>query len=181
MTKQVLVIPQSTLINNDIWPNQVARDHGFLVDKEIAEKNPDLLQIIPYVIIGDENDNQLVATYYRGGESERRLDTLRSCGFGGHVEKRGSFAVSDAAHRELKEEVNFETRDRLFVGWIRTYDEVGRVHLGACYYTEGGRDELTPSAATGPIEWLHRRTIQGIEWEPWSVSAAYLVAACLGR
>jgi len=52
------------------------------IDREIAEKDDNFLQIIPYVLIF--NDANEIFTYTRNG-TEIRLKGLRSAGIGGHI------------------------------------------------------------------------------------------------
>lgn len=68
---------------------------GFdFVDRESAEKNPDLKQIIPYIILSTKDGNH-TAVYNRQG-SEKRLHDLWSIGIGGHINPVDSNFIQEA-------------------------------------------------------------------------------------
>ena len=173
--KLTLAIPQATELTNHMYPNVVTETVGFYHPRQLLEPNANFLQVIPYVVIIDRDNAGFCASYQRGGEGERRLDAFRSIGFGGHIDTEDNRDVSKAAQRELQEEVGFKSIPSiLFCGWIRTYDDAGVVHIGACYVLTTERHRLSPSKSIGEIEWVDRRRVQGMQWEQWSVIAARL-------
>lgn len=126
-----------------LLPTQIADRVG----PNSCEENPALQQIIPYLVLINENDEILM--YSRGaGGAESKLVSKLSIGFGGHVDAAPpdgttlhSWIVSEA-RRELEEEADFvdDTAKIIFDGLIfdrsrateddgiRTY--VGQVHVG---------------------------------------------------
>jgi predicted NUDIX family phosphoesterase len=104
-----------------------------------AERDPQLKQLIPYVIL---RFGSSVFTYVRGKQSgETRLVALRSIGVGGHIELMDGqpdlFSpdhtfYESAAQREVEEEVVLTTEyESRIVALINDdSNDVGSVHLG---------------------------------------------------
>ncbi len=69
--------------------------HGFFVERERAEVNPNWKQIIPYSIVVYEGRVMLLRRTSRGGEA--RLHDKLSIGVGGHVNPVDMPASSDAS------------------------------------------------------------------------------------
>lgn len=136
---------------------RVVREQGFFVERERAERDPELKQIIPYTIVtraaaaprvdaaradaqGEELEVLLLKRLARGGE--RRLHDKLSIGVGGHVDpsdveptdgRGGREAVLErGTRRELDEELALERE----LTWRRVgllnddSNPVGAVHLG---------------------------------------------------
>lgn len=112
----------------------------FFVDRDIAERDADYKQLIPYVVLRFRG---LIFAYHRGARSsEARLRGRISIGLGGHI---GESDVGDhlltreiyhrAARREMEEEVELSSPyDERIVGLINDdSDEVGRVHFGVVH------------------------------------------------
>lgn len=113
-----------------------------IAQRESAETDETLRQIIPYVVL--VNDNDEVLTYSRTKEAgEARLHGNWSIGFGGHVDLEDvvfensvidlGATVSLACKRELQEELALSihasrTHSAGFI--LDNSDEVGRVHAG---------------------------------------------------
>jgi predicted NUDIX family phosphoesterase len=105
--------------------------------RDEAEVNPAYKQLIPYVVLVCEGR---ALSYVRGKEAdEARLHSMRSVGFGGHIEPSDESLFFSplqlyrkAAEREVLEEVNLRTTyTEEVVGLINDdSNEVGRVHLG---------------------------------------------------
>jgi predicted NUDIX family phosphoesterase len=105
--------------------------------REGAEADPAYKQLIPYVVLAC---GERILSYVRGRESdEGRLHSMRSIGFGGHIEPSDESLFASpleiyrkAAEREVLEEVNLQTTyTESVVGLINDdSNEVGRVHLG---------------------------------------------------
>ena len=106
------------------------------VDRDAAETDESLRQIIPYVLL--RNDDS-VACYQRSKKTpEGRLAGKHSIGFGGHINPidgtpHDTLELIDICmEREVAEEVR-DTRcvTTNFLGFIRVDDNaVGKVHLG---------------------------------------------------
>ncbi len=111
------------------WANNT-----FYFDREKAELDPSLKQLIPYVVVFKQ-DNILV--YQRVSSSsykEERLRNLYSIGVGGHVEHPES--IEQAMIRELEEEfgLSVKKQDLKLVGFINDdSNSVGSVHFGVVY------------------------------------------------
>lgn len=119
------------------------------VDRDQAEKDTTLKQIIPYVIIHNKNDYLVMQRLPRSGE--KRLHNAYTFGVGGHInpadssaDTEGSDVIERGMMRELNEEVWVEDlRNIRLVGFI--YDEkeeVSRHHLGLVYVAETGASEV---------------------------------------
>lgn len=114
----------------------VAR-HGYYVEREHAERDPALKQIIPYILIERGGELFLLRRLKRGGES--RLHDKLSLGVGGHIEPhdlpsgaRRASPIERAARRELAEELELADACELdSIGLINDdSNPVGAVHLG---------------------------------------------------
>ena len=121
-------------------PAFLARENNFFTPRGPAETNPELKQIIPYVLLvhGDS-----VFHYVRGKKAgEQRLVAKGSLGIGGHMNDgdEGLFALDREAYnaavqREVAEEVFLETEYTNHVVALLNDDsnEVGKVHLGVVH------------------------------------------------
>ena len=121
-------------------PVLLARENNFFTPRPPAETNPDLKQIIPYVLLvhGDR-----VFHYVRGKKSgEQRLAAKGSIGIGGHMNDtdEGLFSFDAAAYqnavqREVAEEIFIETtyENRIVALLNDDSNDVGKVHLGVVH------------------------------------------------
>ena len=121
-------------------PALLARENNFFTPRGPAETNPDLKQLIPYVVLvhGDR-----VLHYVRGKKAgEQRLVAKGSIGIGGHMNDHdeGLFTFDRAAYdaavqREVSEELRLNTKYTNRIAAILNDDstEVGRVHLGVVH------------------------------------------------
>jgi predicted NUDIX family phosphoesterase len=121
-------------------PALLARENNFFTPRPPAETNPELKQIIPYVLLmhGDR-----IFHYVRGKKAgEQRLVAKGSLGIGGHMNDgdEGLFALDAEAYRaavqrEVIEEVFIETAYTNHIVALLNDDsnEVGRVHLGVVH------------------------------------------------
>jgi predicted NUDIX family phosphoesterase len=112
------------------------------VPRAAAEKNPQLKQLIPYVIMAYE-DSYLC--YQRGKRAgEQRLVEKISIGIGGHINPVDDTPLfcddfSDIYHnavaREVAEEIDIQCKyNERIVGLLNDdSNEVGRVHLGVIH------------------------------------------------
>lgn len=163
------------------WTTDIIAATKF-VDRQIAEQDESVKQIIPYTFISKGNQ---ILTYNRSKQSgEGRLHNKWSIGFGGHInpedmpiykykrlEEHGASAsllgrliLSFAIERELTEELDWLDRDELTmstdtIGVI--YDDsdaVGRVHFGYVMNI----DLTNEVGFNGPI--AKENTIDNIKW-----------------
>ncbi len=121
-------------------PAFLARENNFFTPRCPAETNPELKQIIPYVLLvhGDR-----VFHYVRGKKAgEQRLVAKGSVGIGGHMNDgdEGLFALDREAYnvavqREVAEEIFIETtyKNRVVALLNDDSNEVGKVHLGVVH------------------------------------------------
>ena len=127
------------------------------IERDDAEKDPNYLQIIPYLLVLAEGKILVYERLNMGGES--RLHGKKSIGVGGHIDEldipKGDIqtlpitsstahsylgtpwdAVVIGAYRELQEELNIEdTKEEICINFSNytifdPSDEVGKVHLG---------------------------------------------------
>lgn len=150
MNEKILVVPRNTI--RVALPRRgflscsatVVRDllrHRQFIDRNQAETDPSLKQIIPYVVLRSE---RLVFRYWRTKRAgESRLRHLYSIGLGGHIDERDlnlyslseEEILAEATMRELREEADLPSHAwPEFCGLVNDdATEVGSVHLGAVY------------------------------------------------
>ncbi len=152
--KKALVIPKSYLpFEGDNLGKITTKSLLSLINtkfefmsRDIAETDENYLQIIPYIIVKQDNK---IFTYTRLSKgTETRLHSNMSIGIGGHIDdsdlplslyNSGSILVENAAYRELDEELDIELNSNFLAlnnSNIIIYDPsnaVGRVHLGIVY------------------------------------------------
>lgn len=115
----------------------IVLEHGFFVEREYAERNPALKQVIPYTAVRRTDGEILVMRRLNKG-GEGRLHGKLSIGVGGHINPEDA---SSADHenvlvagtwRELTEEVVLEGTTTLEpLGLINDdSNPVGAVHVG---------------------------------------------------
>jgi predicted NUDIX family phosphoesterase len=154
--------------------------HGFFVERERAERNPDWKQIIPYNVVLRGGEVLLLRRTTRGGEA--RLFGKHTIGVGGHVNpvdletSTSRSAIGAAgAQRELDEELVIQgSRSLRGVGIINDdSNAVGAVHVGLVQVlqVEGEvairEHEQLEGSFVAPSE-LHRRLAAGADFETWS-------------
>ena len=149
--EQVLVVPRSAVIDGDGWLGVVAADAGAfeeVVDRQgrfeprsAVESDPAFKQVIPYLVLRDEDRYFLMRRTRAGGDV--RLHDRRSIGVGGHLNP-GDRDLLGGLRREWAEELvasfvpEFE-----FVGLLNDdTTDVGRVHLGAVYVADADGREV---------------------------------------
>lgn len=140
-----------------------------------VETDPTFKQLIPYIVLRCRNE---IFHYTRGsGGGEKRLQSLRSIGIGGHISHEDGPLAADPYRagmmRELAEEVRIDSpyRERC-IGFI--YDAttpVGEVHLGVVHLLEleeplaWPREIAIDEAGFAPLAELLRHRE---EFETWS-------------
>lgn len=201
--KPAVVVPRSCL--PDVADGQVrvlaVPPNIFLLPYEIADRvgpescetNPQLQQIIPYIVLRNEHGQLFVYSRGKGG-AEDRLKAKLSIGLGGHVDSLPSSSdellsawLTAEAHRELEEEVGYITDEPLFFcGLILdrlkvTEDDgsvyVGQVHAGLLAIVEVAKTDVT-KLEDGIIEngeWMSLEQLAQADihsrLEPWSQAA----------
>ncbi len=124
-------------------PAFLARENNFFTPRGPAETNPELKQIIPYVLLVH---GERVFHYVRGKKAgEQRLVAKGSLGIGGHMNDGDEHLpgihnldrdhYNEAVRREVTEEVFIETKYTNHVVALLNDDsnEVGKVHLGVVH------------------------------------------------
>lgn len=161
---------------------------GFeFIPRSMAETNPALKQIIPYIVL-QTSDYSHTAVYNRQG-SEKRLHDLWSIGIGGHInpidqsKDAASFkqVLMAGMIRELNEELACFPKTDIpsFLGVIsEEKTEVGKVHLGAVFRILTDTPE---QYAAGPelfqFTWRKTNQVKTLPLELWSTLALRLTEA----
>ena len=126
-------------------PRILQAENTRYVARSLAETDPSLKQIIPYVLIRRGNT---LLHYVRGkGSGEKRLVAMGSIGIGGHINHRdedlfGSgidyyeLAVQRELHEELLIDADLTTRVIALINDDST--PVGQVHFGVVHVCELG-------------------------------------------
>jgi predicted NUDIX family phosphoesterase len=153
------------------------------VERSEAESNSAYKQIIPYIVV--VQNNGLILCYPRHG-AESRLHGFYSCGIGGHIDiddARDTIeeTVSAGMTRELKEELaNFreDCVELVYRGIINEAGSaVGQVHLGLVYTCLCHGDYAPwPSEETAGMEWKPPEELKFVKKELWSDLALELVS-----
>ena len=135
-------------------PALLARENNFFTPRAPAETNPDLKQIIPYVVLVHGGR---VLHYVRGKKAgEQRLVAKGSIGIGGHMNDHdeGLFTFDRAAYdaavqREVAEELRLGAKYTNRIAAILNDDstEVGRVHLGVVHVFQLESDDVEKGEA----------------------------------
>ena len=157
MSEKVLCIPAAAIDWRGFGDDPAlfeAMKSAFFVDRDAAEGDERVRQVIPYVVFRDGGRLFSYGRTRRG--SEARLHDLRSVGVGGHVnpedlpddlEVLARFpreTLAQAARRELREEtVGAADAPLEWIGFL-CEDEpaVARVHFGVVYAAEVHADAL---------------------------------------
>lgn len=156
--------------------------YGWL-DRDYAEKDESVKQLIPYIILKDRINNR-IGIYQRHG-SEKRIHGLFSIGVGGHISdvdnlKNGFLLniVKHSAKRELGEElIGLDIEKPLnFIGVMNEEEtKVGRTHIALVFVMEldvlpEGDEELLN------FDWKTKQEVRdGYKLELWSEMAMELI------
>ncbi len=135
-------------------PALLDRANNFFTPRAAAETNPELKQIIPYVLLVHEGR---VLHYVRGKKAgEQRLVAKGSLGIGGHMNDHdeGLFALDRAAYdagvqREVGEELRLSAKyaSRAVALLNDDSNDVGKVHLGVVHIFELESDDVQKGEA----------------------------------
>jgi predicted NUDIX family phosphoesterase len=179
MVERVLVLPRDRVPggcefmgvrpaespNLQLLANAVAA-HGRFVERPIAEDDPALKQLIPYVVVRDRGQVFLMERTDAGGDA--RLHRKASIGVGGHLNPvdTGDDPLMVGLRREWAEELvtDWDPEFRL-VGLLNDdSNPVGSVHLGVVFEVEAdGR----------PVDVRERDKLSGRMVAPGEVLAAW--------
>jgi predicted NUDIX family phosphoesterase len=143
----VYVVPRDTILGDGAWHGVRTTDtdeflsvvaiHGRFEPRWAMEADPSFKQIIPYLVLRDDERYFLMRRTRAGADA--RLHDAWSIGVGGHVNP-GDRDLAGGLSREWTEELvaDFVPEFRL-VGLLNDdTTNVGRVHLGAVYLAEAG-------------------------------------------
>jgi len=147
--EQVLVVPAKFLSNvfqapcfysdrnicEDVL--RIVRDHGVFVDRQLAENDHSLKQVVAYALI--HNNGNVLCLRRSKKEKRSNLRLRYTILVGGHVDEN-EIAVADkldaCIRRELKEELGFvcDTKPRVLGVVVDPTSEVGLLHLGVVFH-----------------------------------------------
>lgn len=159
--EKVLVVPFENVahIKDGFTPKEHSSDLWSLYDsigefvyRYDAEGEPSIQQIIPYILIINEEHNKIFATKRISGDS--RLIGKLSIACGGHIDScdQGKEILFKAAVRELYEEVSGEYSSPLkIIGTVRDLKSNTNDHLGI----------VIIAFADGEIEVKEKDTLEG--------------------
>lgn len=175
------LVPFGRDLDREAFLEAVA-EHGFFVERDYAERNPRLKQVIPYTVVSREHDVLLLRRKPAGGDG--RLHNKLSIGVGGHINPvddspsdadRGAGLLERATHRELTEELEtFHFSSLAPVGLINDdSNPVGAVHVGAVQVlcteeTVRIREREVLEGEHLSIEALQRLRAEEANFETWS-------------
>ena len=145
--EQVLVVPRALVPDGAGWYGlrttgvaaflDVVAAHGRYRPRAEMEVDPAWKQIIPYIVVRDDDRTFLMRRTQAGGDA--RLHDRWSIGVGGHLNP-GDDGVAGGLRREWREELvaDFEPAFAPVALLNDDTTEVGAVHLGVVFLTEAG-------------------------------------------
>lgn len=143
--EQVLTIERTTLMGDPGWEgirtdglasfDEIVAAHGRFVDREAAESDRRLKQVIPYLVLRDGLAYFLMRRTKAGGDA--RLFDRYSIGVGGHLNP-GDGDLAGGLRREWAEELDAAFVPEFQLVGLLNDDttEVGSVHVGAVYVAD---------------------------------------------
>ncbi|MFW6119670.1 MAG: hypothetical protein ACOC80_02045 [Petrotogales bacterium] len=151
MNEDVLVVPTKCITNvvnsegffhiERSWLVELIETKGVYLPREAAEFDENYRQIIPYVILKDNDNYYLLKRTKKQGE--KRLHEKYTLGVGGHINRLdihedGTWkSFEEGMYREIKEEVDIELKCINYMGLINDQSSsVSRVHLGVVYLAD---------------------------------------------
>ena len=158
---------------------ETVRSAGFFVERDHAERNPDLKQIIPYTLVTTGGRVLRMRRLSKGGEA--RLHGKLSIGVGGHInpedvdESAASDPIGAGTAREIAEEIDVRgSYDIQTLGFLNDDSTpVGAVHLGwiQCADVQGSvtiREEDVLEGQLVTADELAHDLRSGADFETWS-------------
>lgn len=186
-TERILVVPTDRVWKSlpshqgfragtlDLW-HELA-PHWLFMERDAAETDPSYKQLIPYVVLRNQNQVFRYRRTKRGGES--RLHHLYSIGVGGHIDEADcnlftaeAEMLQEAAAREVREETTYD--GPLGLEYLGTLNDdstdVGSVHLGLVFSADTGHERpAIRESALSRGEWLEPNGLRdGADYESWS-------------
>jgi predicted NUDIX family phosphoesterase len=143
LKESVLVVPRTVIdpfCKSDFTPEVAAVEKAVLancrfLDRNLAEKDYQFKQVIPYVVVRHEDRCLLI--WRTNKQTEARLHNLYSLGVGGHVNNTDipaadSNIILTGMRREFTEEIAVEGEESCELVGIINDDstDVSRVHMG---------------------------------------------------
>ncbi|MFZ5952059.1 MAG: NUDIX domain-containing protein [Candidatus Rifleibacteriota bacterium] len=156
-----------------------------------VESNPDFKQLIPYIMLLDQNDR--LAFYLRGG-NEKRLHGCYSVGIGGHIRdddfSDGIFSWEELGEKALQRELQEELpgfappASPEFLGLVNEeITRVGHSHLGLVYlFRYIDSENLIVGEELQLLQWMEPQKLfreSGRSFEIWSELAFELIEGLL--
>ncbi len=165
--ERIFVVPANKLpkfsgfMASDESVLDVIRKSGFFLEREKAENDFSLKQIIPYIVFIRDGMLFTMRRLSKGGEE--RLHGRTSIGIGGHISHEDAEPISDGLAREFHEEVLYEgTFQPRLLGFINDdSDSVGKVHFGLAYVVEGD----------APISVREKDVLEGVMTRPADINS----------
>ena len=141
------LLPAKGMVNRRIDPH-LGNSVG-LIERNLkpclrceAENNPEIKQIIPYVLLRNSVTGEVYTTTRLGGDN--RLKGRLSIGLGGHMDEGEN--IITCMLRELREEVGLTDGDidgLMLYGYLyNDTTEVDSVHLGSVYIVNTSRQDI---------------------------------------
>ncbi len=148
MTEHVLVLPRAQVPGGSDFHGMRSADagdlarlraavahHGRYLDRPLAESDPGMKQLIPYVVVHDGPQVFLMHRTDAGGDP--RLHGKASIGVGGHLNPvdAGHDALMAGLQREWAEEIEADWEPEFeLIGFLNDdTNPVGAVHLGVVF------------------------------------------------
>lgn len=128
--------------DNNIWTKY--DNLGKYIYRYDAEHNPVFQQLIPYLLIANEDESKFYVSKRIGGD--HRLKDKLSLGFGGHINECDGTnkVVLKALTREMNEELDIDPiSNAIFIGSIRDIDSSTNDHLGLVFIIKSQEDNIS--------------------------------------
>ena len=177
MAERVLVLPRESVPGGCAFTGlrpaydlaalrHAVAGHGRFLERPVAEENPDFKQLIPYVVVRDNERLFLMERTDAGGDV--RLHGKASIGVGGHLNPvdTGDDPLLAGLRREWAEELIADWEPQFALVGLLNDDSnpVGAVHLGVVFSVE---------AAGRPVEVREHDKLRGRFVPPSEVFAAW--------
>lgn len=118
---------------------RVIENHGRFIKRDLVEYDEDFRQVIPYVVM--KNNDEILLLRRTEKQGEKRLHNKYSIGVGGHIRSEDGLrpwqAFLNGMNREIEEEVRARITDLQYIGLINDISSpVSRVHVGLLYLAQ---------------------------------------------
>ena len=133
---------------------------GKYIARDAAEGHPEVQQLIPYILIRNQEGEYMVARRTDKTSEERWHNTI-SIGFGGHINPCDGYkeVLFQGAARELLEEVYLSHfKPMKFLGYVRDMNSGINDHLGCVFLIDDIDKKETSIKETDKLigDWLSR-------------------------